>query len=243
MTLTSSPHIYFWRQATGKALSHALWEDKTAWSNFTRKLRLHIYHRWSHYYLSHSLMVRTAFSRFLVAVYQCWNQKNKTHHSAFTTSKILLTNLSIWLQKPLWPGEWLEGTWLYHIVIEITRWIWTRSAYQRSSTSLTFSKRGTILISCFNIEWPPKVLSRIFPGSASILNAHSMWTTARNISLSAKCIPGQIRRLCNLCNQRGCAMTIHYTYPAPNVQWSRFVGSFAFTDSEDGTLSPRYRSG
>lgn len=105
MTLTSSPHIYFWRQATGKALSHALWEDKTAWSNFTRKLRLHIYHRWSHYYLSHSLMVRTAFSRFLVAVYQCWNQKNKTHHSAFTTSKILLTNLSIWLQKPLWPEE------------------------------------------------------------------------------------------------------------------------------------------
>jgi len=35
----------------------------------------------------------------------------------------------------------------------------------------------------------------------------------------------------------------HYTYPAPNVQWSRFVGSFAFTDSEDGTLSSRYRSG
>ena len=45
-----------------------------------------------------------------------------------------------------------------------------------------------------------------------MLNAHSIWTTARNISLSAKCIPGQIRRLCNLCNQRGDAQW-PYTTP------------------------------
>jgi len=31
-----------------------------------------------------------------------------------------------------------------------------------------------------------------------MLNAQSMWTTAKNISLSAKCIPGQMRRLCNV---------------------------------------------
>ena len=60
--------------------------------------------------------------------------------------------------------------------------------------------RGTIFISRLDIRWLPKTLSCVFrtfcsPKTGSILNPQSMWTTAKNISLSAKCMPGQMRRL------------------------------------------------
>ena len=76
--------------------------------------------------------------------------------------------------------------------------------HQRSSNAWpTFSMRGTILISRLDIRWLPKALSCVFrtfcsPKTGSIWNPQSMWTTAKNISLSAKCMPGQMRRLRNV---------------------------------------------
>jgi len=91
----------------------------------------------------------------------------------------------------------------YHTKL-YTKLFWpTSRTYERSSNAWpTFSMRGTIFISCLDVKWSlkaPSCVSRTSCSSktGSILNAQSMWTTAKNISLSAKCIPGQMRRLCD----------------------------------------------
>ena len=101
-----------------------------------------------------------------------------------------------------------------------------------------FSMRGTILISCFSVEWSLKALFCVSwtfcsPNRASTWNAQSIWTTARNISFSAKCIPGQIRLLCNLCNQNLNIIRIHLPspkYPMITFPWILRVCGFRRRD-------------
>jgi len=65
------------------------------------------------------------------------------------------------------------------------------------------------LTSQYRIITLPCFLNILFARQISTWNAQRIWTTAKNISFSAKCIPGQIRLLCNLCNQNLNAINIH----------------------------------